>query len=59
MTYNFDLGCYKHLRERMFEFHFNMYPFAFNYRENRFFVAALQKKNDWYVLSIHFFVFSL
>lgn len=40
MTYNFDLVCYKHLRERMFEFHFNMYPFAFNYRENSFFVAA-------------------
>lgn len=40
MTYKFDLSCYKHLRERMFEFHFNMYPFAFNYREDRFFVAA-------------------
>lgn len=40
MTHNFDLGCYKHLRERMFDFRFNMYPFAFNYHENRFFVAA-------------------
>jgi len=40
MTYNFDLSCYKQLREKMFKLYFNMYPFAFNYRENRFFVAA-------------------
>lgn len=40
MIYNYDLSCYKHLRERMYGFRFNMYPFAFNYHGNRFFVAA-------------------
>ena len=40
MNYSFDLSCYKALREKMYEYHFNMYPFKFNYRENNFFVAA-------------------
>ena len=39
-THRFDLSCYKYLREKMYKFHFNMYPFSFNFRGNNFFVAA-------------------
>lgn len=27
-THRFDLSCYKYLREKMYKFHFNMYPFS-------------------------------
>ncbi len=55
MIYNCDLSCYKHLRERMYEFRFNMYPFAFNYYGNRFLLPLmlLQEKRGLNVLNIH------
>lgn len=55
-THRFDLSCYKYLREKMYIFHFNMYPFSFNFRGNNFLLLLmpLQKKNEIIAQNMHF-----
>lgn len=39
-TFNYNLGCYRVLRQQMRDFAYNMYPFYFNYNQETYFVAA-------------------